>query len=155
MKKTRILSLLLLACLALSLTACGGGEAPMTQEEYLQEMETLTTDLNEAMASLSGLSAADEDSFREGIQTVRDMAEPFRTFAAIQDPPEEWEEAHATIAQGCTSFADALEGMCDSAEELLDGAIDTAAYEEAVTGYITDLTEAAALLTQGFSSVQG
>ena len=116
-----------LLCLVLVLTACGGGEAPedggdsadeadapMTEEEYQSRVEELSSDLGMAMASMSGLSATDEASFREGIENIRTMIGLFRDFAAITNPPEAWTEAHAKIAEGCNGFADALEGLCET-----------------------------------------
>lgn len=165
--KQRIVSLLALLCLALSLTACGGGgtaaggedaqdeaETPMTEEEYQSRVEELSTDIGTAMASMSGLSATDEDSFREGIENIRTMIEPFRDFAAITNPPEAWTEAHAKIAEGCNGFADALEGLCDNAVSLLDGVMEPEDYNSAITEYTTSLTEAAALLTEGFGMME-
>ena len=105
-----------LLCLVLVLTACGGGEAPedggdsadeadapMTEEEYQSRVEELSPDIGTAMASMSGLSATDEASLREGIEDIRTMIELFRDFAAITNPPEAWTEAHAKIAEGCNN----------------------------------------------------
>ena len=87
-----------LLCLAFSLTACGrtsGDEADaqneaetsMTEEECQSRVEELSGDIGSAMSSMSGLSATDEESFRERIETIRAMVEPFREFAAITNPP--------------------------------------------------------------------
>lgn len=122
----------------------------MTEEEYQSRVEELSTDISTAMSSMSGLSATDEDSFREGIQAVRSMVEPFRDFAAITNPPEAWTEAHVKIAEGCNGFADSLEGLCDSAEGMLDGEITQEDYNTAVADYTNGLTEASTLLTEGF-----
>ena len=164
--KQRMLAAAVLLCLTLSLAACGGGNAAngedaqneadtaMTEEEYQEQVEALSTDIGSAMASLGGLSATDEESFREGVDTVRTMVEPFREFAAISDPPEIWTEAHARIAVGCNGFADALEGLCDSAEDMLEGDVTAEDYSSAVTAYTAGLTEAAALLTEGFGMME-
>ena len=122
----------------------------MTEEEYQSRVEELSADISTAMSSMSGLSATDEDSFREGIQAVRSMVEPFRSFAAITNPPEAWTDAHAKIAEGCNGFADSLEGLCDSAEGMLDGEITQEDYNTAVADYTNGLTEASTLLTEGF-----
>ena len=127
---------------------------PMTEEEYQSEVETLSADVSTAMSSMSGLSATDEDSFRAGIQSIRDMVSAFRDFAAITNPPESYAEAHAKIAEGCNGFADGLEGLCDSAEGMLDGEMTTEDYNTAVTDYTTALNDAATLLTEGFSMIQ-
>lgn len=153
--KQRILSLSVLFCLLLSLAACGGGggqaDAPMTEEEYQSKVEEMSTDVSMAMASLSGLSFTDEASAREGIEAIRDMVTPFRDFAAIRNPPESYAEAHTKIAEGCTLFADSLEDMCDSAIQFLDGEISSEEYTEATNNLSSSLTEAAALLAEGFS----
>lgn len=164
--KQRMVSLAALLCLILTLTACGGGSSseegdsqdtaatPMTEEEYQSRVEELSADIGTAMSSMSGLTATDEDEFREGIEAIRTMVEPFRNFAAITNPPEAWEEAHSKIAEGCNGFADALEGLCDSAEGMLNGEVTTEDYNSAVTEYTTGLTEAAALLTEGFGLME-
>lgn len=154
--KQRILSLSVLFCLILSLAACGGGgdgqgSTPMTEEEYQSKVEEMSTDVSMAMTSLSGLSFTDETSAREGIEAIRDMVTPFRDFAAISNPPESYAEAHTKIAEGCTLFADSLEDMCDSAIQFLDGEISSEEYTEATNNLSTSLTEAAALLAEGFS----
>ena len=167
MKKC-LASLLALLCLVLSLTACGGGggsstsgsgsqskvDTAMTQEEYEGKVEELSADISAAMTSMSGLSATDEASFKEGIAAIRAMVEPFRTFAAITNPPEAWAEAHSKIAEGCNKFADSLEGVCDSAEGMLNGEVTTEDYNSAVTEYTTGLTEASTLLTEGFGMIE-
>lgn len=163
--KQRMVSLLAVFCLILSLAACGGGDAapegagdqeaaPMAEEEYQSRVEELSADIGTAMSSMSGLSAADEDTFREGVEAVRSMVEPFREFAAIPNPPEAWAEAHGRIAEGCNGFADSLEGLCDSAEALLEGTLSAEDYNTAVTEHTAGLTEAAALLTEGFGMME-
>ena len=164
--KQHAISLLALLCLLLSLTACGGGTpagdstgaqnetpAPMTEEEYQSQVEQLSSDIGTAMSAMGGLSATDEASLRAGIDTMRTMVEPFRTFAGITNPPEAWADAHAKIAEGCTGFADSLEGLCDNAEGLLDGTVSAEDYSSAVTEHTTGLTEATALLTEGFGMI--
>jgi hypothetical protein len=162
--KQRVISLAALLCLILSLAACGSGDSPaggassqneaMTEEEYQTRVDELSADIGTAMSSISSLSVADEESYREGIDAMRTMVQPFRDFAAISNPPESWAEAHAKIAEGCTGFADSLEGLCDSAEGLLDGEIGSEDYSNAVTEHTTGLTEAAALLTEGFGMIE-
>lgn len=163
--KQRLIPLLALLCLLLSLTACGGdtppaddtgsqAAAPMTEEDYQSQVDALSADINTSMSAMSALSTTDEESFREGIENVRAMAESFRTFAAINNPPEAWAEAHAKIAEGCTGFADSLDGLCDSAEQMLDGTMSTDDYNNAVAEHTTGLSEAAALLTEGFGMME-
>ena len=182
--KFRMLSLFMTLCLLCALTACGGGDAAsnasseasqavsetsqaasessaaaggeaLTEEAYQSQVEALSADISEAMTAMTALSAAtDEDSMRAGVESVRAMAQAFRDFAALENPPEGWAEAHAKVVEGCTLFADALEGMCDNAIGVLDGTVDEAAYTEAVTGFTTDLTDAAALLNEGFGMME-
>ena len=155
--KQRIASLVVLFCLLLSLAACGGAgtAAPMTEEEYQSRVEELSSDVAAAMLSMGSLSASDEASLQEGLEVFRSMAAPFREFAAISNPPQAWAEAHSKIAEGCTGFADSLEGLCDSADKLLNGEMDEEAYTTAVTDFTTDLSSAAALLSEGFGVLGG
>ena len=126
----------------------------MTEEEYQSRVEGLSGDIGSAMSSMSGLSATDEESFREGIEAIRAMVEPFREFAAITNPPKTWTKAHGKIADGCSGFADSLEGLCDSAEGMLDGEMAAEDYNSAVTEYTTGLSEASALLTERFGMME-
>ena len=165
--KQRITSLAVVLCLLLSLTACGGGQnqaenggqdaasAPMTEEAYQEQVDALSADIGEAMASLGALSVSDEETLREGVETIRAMIAPFRDFAAIANPPEVWAQAHSKVAAGCPLFADSLEGMCDSLVQVLDGEITSEAYTSAITEYTADLNEAAAQLTEGFGMIEG
>lgn len=158
-------------CLLLSLAACGGEEAPagdqtptedqmeetaapMTTEEYQAEVEAANTAIGEAMLALSNLSATDEASLQEGLTSMRAIAEPLRELAAIENPPEEYTEAHAQLASGCTLFADAMDGLCDSAEALMAGEMTAEEYNTAGTDYMTDLTEAATQITNAFALME-
>lgn len=167
--KQRILSLAAAACLLLSLAACGGGQqaspdatepaqttapAAMSKEDYQAEVENLNAGIADAMTAMGGLSITDEESARAGVDTLRSMAQPLRDFAAIPNPPEEWAEGHGKIAEGCTLFADSLEGLCDSAIDVLDGEMDQEAYATAITDYSASLTDAAALITEGLGMME-
>ena len=163
MKKKTIAMVLAALAAMTSLTACSGGQtaapaggevsqaeaAPMTEEEYEQEVTNLSQEVSDVMTSMSSLSMDDEDAFRQGVDTVRTMADSFRSFASIPNPPEHWAEAHGKIAEGCTLFADSLDGMCDSAEKLMSGEMEAADYSTAVLDYTDKLNEAASLLTEG------
>ena len=168
--KQRILTLAALACMLLTLAACGGGEqtadpgttapaqttapAAMSKEDYQAEVENLSADIADSMTAMGSLSITDEESARTGVDTLRSMAQPFRDFAAIPNPPEEWAEGHGKIAEGCTLFADSLEGLCDSAIGVLDGEMDQEAYAAAITDYSTSLTDAATLITEGLGMLE-
>ena len=163
--KQRILSLAFLFCLAMTLTACGGqnggasqdGTAdttPMTEEEYMAEVEAANTAMGEAMTAISGLSATDEESFRAGLETMRELSAPLRDLASISNPPESFAEAHAKISEGSTLFADSIDTLCDSATALLDGEMTAEDYSTAVADCVTDLTEAATQLSEGLSMLE-
>lgn len=161
--KRRLAFLLALFCLVFSLSACNSGsssgdqsgsagqeQTAMTEDEYKSRVEELSTEVGSAISSMSSLSSTDEASFREGIEAVRTMVTSFREFAAISNPPESWKDAHSKITEGCTGLADSLEGLCDSAESMLDGKMTADEYNNAVVDYTTGLSEASALLTEGF-----
>ena len=153
----RISALAALFCLILSLAACGaqqGGTAtPMSEEEYLAEVEKASTAIGEVMTSLTGLSATDEDSYRAAIETVRGLTDSFRGLAAISNPPESYADAHKKIAEGCTLFADTLDSLCDDAIKVLDGDLSEEEYSASLTENMDSLTEAGNLLTEGFGRI--
>ena len=146
-----------IVCLLLSLTACGGEQpsaedpsenpAPMTEEAYQAEVEAVSAAMGETLTAMSSLSPTDETSYREGIDAIREMLPPLRELAAIENPPEAYAEAHAQVAGGCTLFADAMDGLCDSELTAED-------YNIAMTDYITDMTEAATQITEGLALIE-
>ena len=62
------------------------------------------------------------------------MTASFREFAAISNPPEAWKDAHNKIGEGCNQFADSLDGLCNSAEKMLDGEMAAEEYNNTITG---------------------
>lgn len=153
----RISALAALFCLILSLAACGaqqgGTAAPMSEEEYLAEVEKASTAIGEVMTSLTGLSATDEDSYRAAIETVWGLTDSFRGLAAISNPPESYADAHKKIAEGCTLFADTLDSLCDDVIKVLDGDLSEEEYSASLTENMDSLTEAGNLLTEGFGMI--
>lgn len=166
--KQRILSLLVLFCLLLSLAACGGGASSaegsasvpeetageMTEEEYKSEVKALSSHISSAITSMNGLSDTDEGAFRDGIAAIRTMVESLRSFSDIPNPPETWAAAHAKIAEGCGQFADVLEGLCDSGENMLDGKVTEESYNSSVAECTAGLAKAAVLLNEGLGMIQ-
>ena len=162
--KKYLLTLTTIVCLLLSLTACGGEQpsaedpsenpAPMTEEAYQAEVEAVSAAMGETLTAMSSLSPTDETSYREGIDAIREMLPPLRELAAIENPPEAYAEAHAQVAGGCTLFADAMDGLCDSAIAVLDGELTAEDYNIAMTDYITDMTGAATQITEGLALIE-
>lgn len=165
--KRRLASLLLLLCLALSLTACkdespsadtpdssSKSDAAMTKEEYQSRVDDLNQAIGTAMSSFSTMSPTDEASFRSGIDSIREMTASFREFAAISNPPEDWKEDHNKMGEGCSQFADSLDGLCNSAEKMLDGEMSAEEYNSTITEYTSGLTQASTLLTEGFEMLE-
>ena len=154
--KKYMITMAAVLCLLLGLTACGGSQSgTLTTEEYQAEVDAANTAMGEALDALNGLTATDEDSLREGVKAMRSMAEPLRDLAAIDNPPEEYAEAHEKVSAGCTQFADALDSMCDSTEALLDGDMSADEYNTALTDAITGLTEGSIQITDGLDMIQG
>lgn len=82
------------------------------------------------------------------------MTASFREFAAISNPPEAWKDAHNKIGEGCNQFADSLDGLCNSAEKMLDGEMAAEEYNNTITEYTSGLTQTSTLLTEGFEMLE-
>ena len=175
--KTRLRALLMAGLLALALTACGGDNgggqasspstaptpsapATLTAEAYIAELDTLNSAAgdfvnvtNSAMATISTASATgDTEAMREAVEEIRSSIAPFQEFAAINNPPQEYAEAHAKIVEGCNGFATGIDTYCTALIRVIDGEdVDL----DAITSEYTDATTAAAtLMSEGVSMAQ-
>lgn len=176
--KTRLCALLMAGVLALALTACSnsgsgnqGASAPstaptpsapatLTEDEYMAELDNLNSAASDfvsvtqsAGASISvASSTGDADAMREAVEEIRGTLAPFEEFAAIDNPPAEYAEAHAKIVEGCNGFVSSIDSYCTALIKVLDGEdVDiNAATEE----YTEATTNAATLMSEGLSMAQ-
>lgn len=172
--KTRLCALLTAGLMALALTACsnsGGNQASnpstaptpsapatLTEEEYIAELDALNDAAGTfvSVTSAAGVtintasSTGDVEAMRGAVEDIRATITPFQEFAAIDNPPAEYAEAHAKIVEGCDGFATSIDSYCTALISLIDGEdvdIDaiSAEYTESTTAAATALSEGIAL----------
>ncbi|MGO5027546.1 DUF6376 family protein [Candidatus Agathobaculum pullicola] len=158
----RLLAALLAAALALSLAACGGGNnagtgdnggatgesgeaasTALTEEEYQQAVEDLSTEMSEIQNSAS-TAVTDPESAK---QVLEDMKASLNDFIAIT-PPEAYAEAHTKIQSGCQSlieFIDTVSAMTEETDQTKLSELTTKMGEQLQTA-MTDMAEGASLL---------
>lgn len=163
---SRLLCLLLAALMALSLAACGNNDgasgsqnssapsstpAALTEDEYIAEIDALNDASTEVATTtseaISDLASGDPDAMQAGVDKIRAIIPPFEEFAAIDNPPAEYAEAHAKLSEGCQVFSDAMNAFCDDLDALVAG--EDVDVEAATTEYTNQLTEAGNLLAEG------
>ena len=171
----RLLCLLLAALMALSLAACGNGSSDddgasdsqdpatsgsvetttLTADEYIAEIESLndvSTEVSTATSeALNDLASGDPATMQAGVDKVRAITPYFADFAAIDNPPAEYAEAHAKLSEGCQAFADAMNAFCDDLDALIAG--EDVDIETASAEYTNQLAEAGNLITEGLTLV--
>lgn len=167
--KKKVLGILSAGVLALSLAGCGGddsaastsaavtaasqaeeSEASDTMEEaaYLEAVHALpgaSTDFSNAMREvMSAMSTAasqeDFEALKTQLEELRSYSQPFYDFAAIDNPPLKYAEAHATLANSCTQMGDVLNSYIDFMQGALEG---TASQEDgqAIADQLMQVTE--------------
>lgn len=172
MKKS-VLGILLAGALALALAGCAGdsngesssadpnitsqveqSEMPDTMDEaaYMEKVNALPdaiTDFSNDMAEIvSAMSTAtsqeDLDALLPQLEDLRGYEQPYYDFAAIDNPPEKYAEAHERLANASTQMGDVLDEYVD----LMKGAVDGTASEEDGQAVAEKMTVAADELAQ-------
>lgn len=155
----RILAALLAAALAFSLAACGGGNdaasggqtsessetasVALTEEEYQQAVEKLSTDVSELQAN-----ANEALSDPESAKAILDgMKASINEFASVT-PPEAYADAHAKLQSGCESLIasiDTMVAMTEATDETKLTELSTQMSEQ-LEAAMTDMAEGASML---------
>lgn len=155
----RLLAALLAAALAFSLAACGGGKdadsngesgdsseaasAALTEEEYQQAVQDLSTEMSEIQNNAS-TAISDPESAKEVLESMKTS---LNDFIAIT-PPESYADAHAKIKSGCESligFIDTVAAMTEETDQTKLSELTTTMSEQLETA-MTDMSEGASLL---------
>lgn len=172
--KKRVLGILLAGILALALAGCAGGgngesnsAAPgatsqgaqsetasdvMDEASYMEKVNALpdaivdfSNDMAEIMATMStATSQEDLDALMGPLEDLRAYEQPYYNFAAIDNPPEKYADAHGRLADSCTQMGDVLDEYID----LMQGAFNGTASEEASQAVADKLTAVADEMVQ-------
>ncbi|MDZ4278246.1 MAG: hypothetical protein U1B78_03810 [Dehalococcoidia bacterium] len=128
--KTRLLMMVLAAPLLAFgglVVACGGGGGGLTLEEYFEELEQISKDVDDRSTDV-------EDEFSEDIDNAEDDAEEVELTQAFLDdilslgeelrddlegldPPDEVADEHDAYVEAVNGALDALQGIADEAED--------------------------------------
>lgn len=156
----RLLAALLAAALAFSLAACGGGNdageggsssgdsgetasAALTEEEYQQAVQDLSTEMSEIQNSAS-TAVTDPESAKEVLEAMKTS---LNDFIAIT-PPESYADAHEKLQSGCQSlieFIDTVAAMTEETDQTKLSELTTQMSEQ-LEAAMTDMAEGASLL---------
>ena len=160
----RLLAALLAAALAFSLAACGGKDASsngesgdsseaasaaLTEEEYQQAVEDLSTEMSEIQNSAS-TAVTDPESAKE---VLKSMKASLNDFIAIT-PPEAYADAHAKLQSGCQSlieFIDTVAAMTEETDQTKLSELTTTMSEQ-LEAAMTDMAEGASMLQEASGS---
>lgn len=159
---------LLAAALAFSLAACGGGNnagngensgetgetgeaasAALTEEEYQQAVEDLSTEMSEIQNSAS-TAVTDPESAKEVLEAMKTS---LNDFIAIT-PPEAYADAHAKLQSGCQSlieFIDTVAAMTEETDQTKLSELTTKMSEQ-LEAAMTDMAEGASMLQEASGS---
>lgn len=154
-KNLHMLVTVLALSLALLLSACNGNNAnpstsedntppALTEEEYQEAVNTLSTDLSTIQTDANSVNLNDEENAKK---ILEDLKKPFSDFMNV-NPPEAYAEAHTKLQSGCQAmidYIDTVNGLIGETDttKLQDA---NSTMQEQLQTAITDLTEGATML---------
>lgn len=161
----RLLAALLATAMALSLAACGGGKdaanggesgesgeaasTALTEEEYQQAVEDLSTEMSEIQSSASSV-ATDPEAAKEALEAMKTSLNDFISIT----PPEAYADAHEKLQSGCQSlidFIDTVSAMTEETDQTKLAELTTKMGEQ-LESAMTDMAEGASLLQSASAS---
>lgn len=145
--KRKLLTLALVAILAISAVGCGGNgtsdsggssfvsqeenqtSEPMSEDAYLTEVEGLSAAEEDfLMAYLNALS--DDVDVKTRIERVRVTKDPFIAFSEITNPPQGYEEVHSRLAEASGRYGDFIDSYADLLWDTSEGLIRDREYDK-------------------------
>lgn len=169
--KKRILGILLAGVLTFALAGCAGNsdnesnstdpnveqsEASNTMDEasYMEKVNALpeaATDFSNAMGEfMSTADQQDLDTLLAQLEDLRSYEQPLYDFAAIDNPPEKYAEAHERLANSCTQMGDVLDEYVDFMKGVFEGTVsqdDSQALVDKMTEASNEVAQAGQALT--------
>ena len=178
--KKRILGILLAGVLTLALAGCAGdsntessstdpnttsqveqSEMPdttsdtMDEASYMEKVNALPDamiDFSNAMAEIMSTAASQEDldALLPQLEDLRAYEQPYYDFAAIDNPPEKYAEAHERLANACTQMGDVLDEYVDFMKGILEGTAsdeDDQAIRDKIDAAVEEIVQAGKALT--------
>ncbi len=110
-------------------TASDAASDTIDEASYMEKVNALpdamtdfSNDLAEIMSTMStATSQEDLDALLTALEELRAYEQPFYDFAAIDNPPEKYAEAHERLANACTQMGDVLDEYVDLVNGILEG----------------------------------
>ena len=129
----------------------------MDEASYMEKVNALheavtnfSNDMAEIMSTMStATSQEDLHALLEPLEALRAYEQPYYDFAAIDNPPEKYAEAHERLANACTQMGDVLDEYID----FMKGALEGTSSEEDGQAVSDKMTAAADELVQAGKAV--
>ena len=133
----------------------------MDEASYMEKVNALpdamtdfSNDMAEIMSTMStAASQEDLDALLSQLEDLRAYEQPYYDFAAIDNPPEKYPEAHVRLANTCTQMGDVLDEYVDLMQGILEGTA-TEEDSQAVTDKMTAATDEMAQAGKALTSIQ-
>lgn len=130
----------------------------MDEATYLEKVQALpdamaglTDDMAETMATMSAAASQEDlDALLTPLEELRVHEQPYYDFAAIDNPPEKYAEAHERLANASTQMGDVLDEYVDLMKGILQGTAseeDSQAIVDKMTSATNELAQAGNALT--------
>ena len=130
----------------------------MDEASYMEKVNALpdaitdfSTDMAEVMSTMStATSQEDLDALLAPLEELRAYEQPYYDFAAIDNPPEKYAEAHERLANACTQMGDVLDEYVDLMKGVLEGTAseeDGQAIADKMTAAADEIVQAGKALT--------
>lgn len=133
----------------------------MDEASYMEKVNALpeamtnfSNDMAEIMSTMStATSQEDLHALLEPLEALRAYEQPYYDFAAIDNPPEKYAEAHERLANACTQMGDVLDEYVDLMQSIMEG---TASEEDsqAITDKFTAATDEMAQAGKALTSIE-
>ena len=124
----------------------------MDEASYMEKVNALpeamadfSNDMAEIMSTMSSAASQEDlDALLAPLEELRAYEQPYYDFAAIDNPPEKYAEAHERLANACTQMGDVLDEYID----FMKGALEGTSSEEDGQAVADKMTEAADEMAQ-------
>lgn len=131
----------------------------MSKDDYLAQVETLNTALNDFMeanlAFTEAASTGDMEQVTKEIDTIRQTKQPFLDFGGITNPPAGYEDAHVKLAEQSTAYGEFIDKYADFIKKGLEGGFNDPSYTEQATELTNEVTTLTTDLANAMAEVQG
>lgn len=130
----------------------------MDEASYMEKVNALpdamtdfSTDMAEIKSTMSiATSQEDLDALLAPLEELHAYEQPYYDFAAIDNPPEKYAEAHERLANACTQMGDILNEYVDLMKGILEGTAseeDGQAIADKITAAADEMVQADKALT--------